>query len=504
MRLNLCSAMSMDVDFPLKAVLPKKEIGAERFLARYPEYDGRGITIAILDTGVDPGAPGLQVTSDGRQKIVDLIDTTGSGDVDTSTVLAAEKGFITSPFTGRQLKIPDDWENPSGQWHIGVKAAYELFPKLLQTRLNKDIKEKIWDPTHGSCLAAASQELDSWNDKYKDKNASLTYEEKLIKLELESRIELLALFDKEHNVAGPVYDCIVFHDGHTWRAVIDTSESGDLSSAKVMTSFRETGQYNTFGGKDMMNYSINVYNNGHVLSIVANSGSHGTHVASIAAGNFPDEPSLNGLAPGAQIVSVMIGDTRLDSMETGRSLVNGISAVIAHKCDIANMSFGEGAHWHNAGCVVEAMKEMTEKHGIIFVSSAGNNGPALSTVGCPGGTQTSIIGIGALITPDMMDVAYSMRERLPVNQFTWSSRGPTPDGYLGVNVSAPGGAIASVPNWTLKGSQLMNGTSMSSPNACGGIALVLSGLKASGIQYSPSSVRRGVENTASPVEGSSF
>ena len=37
--------------------------------------------------------------------------------------------------SGRLLSIPDDWENPSGEWHIGVKAAFELFPGSLRSRL---------------------------------------------------------------------------------------------------------------------------------------------------------------------------------------------------------------------------------------------------------------------------------------------------------------------------------------------------------------------------------
>jgi tripeptidyl-peptidase-2 len=55
---------------------------------------------------------------------------------------------------------------------------------------------------------------------------------------------------------------------------------------------------------------------GDLVQVVV-GGEHGTHVSGIIGGYYADQPELNGIAPGAQIVSVKFGDARMSTMVTG-------------------------------------------------------------------------------------------------------------------------------------------------------------------------------------------
>ncbi|KAM0047332.1 putative tripeptidyl-peptidase II [Helianthus debilis subsp. tardiflorus] len=486
----------------LASLMPKKETGADRFVEAHPEYDGRGVVVAIFDSGVDPAAAGLQVTSDGKPKVLDVIDCTGSGDVDTSTVVKADANGCIRGASGASLTINSSWKNPSGEWHVGYKLIYELLTDTLVSRLKKERKKK-WDEKNQETIAEAVKQLEEFDKKHTKVDETNL---KKTRADLQDRVDYLKKQPDSYDDKGPVIDAVVWHDGEVWRVALDTQSleddptCGKLADFVPLTSFKIERKYGVFSKLDACTFVTNVYNEGNILSIVTDSSPHGTHVAGITTAFHPKEPLLNGVAPGAQVVSCKIGDSRLGSMETGTGLTRALIAVVEHKCDVINMSYGEYTMFPDYGRFVELVDEVVNKYRVVFVSSAGNNGPALTTLGAPGGTTSSIIGVGAYVSPAMAAGAHALVEAPPEGlEYTWSSRGPTADGDLGVYVSAPGGAVAPVPTWTLQRRQLMNGTSMSSPSACGGVALVISAMKAEGIQVSPYSVRKALENTCTPI-----
>ena len=105
----------------------------------------------------------------------------------------------------------------------------------------------------------------------------------------------------------------------------------------------------------------------------------------------------------------------------------------------------------NFGRLVEMCSDLVRRHGKIFVSSAGNQGPALTSCSAPGSTTPALIGVGAYLSSAMKKTAYSMypissgdkssktstanapseddpqniQSMLPAQQYSFSSRGPS-------------------------------------------------------------------------------
>ena len=507
--------------------IPKEETKILDLLQSEPTADGRGVKIAVLDTGCDLAAAGLQETSEGLPKYLDFLDCTGDGDIDTSKTVtipeANETAVVIKGKSGRDLTL-GPWAPKAGsEVRLGSIRLFEFIPRSVRNRLLRE-RKAVFVTEHRQLIAQTQQTLDDLQSKInncpaptgddEEEKQKKADEKKQLILERKDMETLLGQYQgmmDSYEDAGPFMDVVLFqdeNDDNEYKAVIDLKADGNLTKSVPFSAFARKRQMGEFGFGSAVTFCIQIYDEGKTLSIVTDAGSHGTHVAGIAAANFGQNHIKNGVAPGAQVLACKIGDARLGSTETGTGLIRALIAAKKYGCDLVNLSYGEPSWQPDSGRVSQVFTDATKKWGITVFTSAGNDGPALSSLGSPGALSAPIT-VGAYVSSDMMVDQYSTlqaptedgEEALKDASYYFSSRGPTPDGLL-PDICAPGGAIAPIPRHALQGKAQYHGTSMSSPNACGVAACVLSAVKQKlGIsRLSPPELRKALQNTASTVE----
>lgn len=413
----------------------------------FPDADGRGVLIAILDSGIDLSTPGLAMTSTGDTKVLDLRDFSGEGRVALDLLRpdgdAVAIGGVRLTGFGRVRAL-----NAAGPWYGGTLHELAL----------------------GRLPGA---DLDG------------------------------------NGVNTDTLAVIVTRASDGWVLFADTDRDGSLDNERPIRDYlvaRETFAWRTEGRPAQITIAVNVTvespDGPPLLDLVFDQSSHGTHVAAIAAGrDMYGVRGFDGVAPGASLLGLKIANNAHGGVSVTGSKLRAMDYAIRFARQrnlplVINLSFGVGNEAEGAARIDAIVDSVLTTHpDVVMVTSAGNDGPGLSTLGFPASARLPIT-VGATwpaafsndAPPDGDVIAF------------FSARG----GELAKpEVLAPGFAYATVPRYDI-GDEVKNGTSMASPHVAGIVARLVAARRQAGQPVSARQIRQALMVTARPFSDAGF
>jgi subtilisin family serine protease len=438
--------------------LPTQDIGAPQFIAEHPTYDGRGVTICVLEPGpADMLVPELQdaTTLDGRttRKMIDVIDAIDPLDDDSWRVRMSEqvvaKGGSFS-HQGVRYVAPSD-----GEFRIGIfhEIAFEYPP--YDTIVNKQSTPK----------AGKGRFAVLWNERFNT----------------------------------------------VW---VDTNQNNDFSDELPIRDYNLHYEVGRFGRDDpatpireSIGFLVLVNTNGHFIDLVPLFGGHPTSSTSVAVGRRFFGGRMNGAAPGAQVISMLLGSGISGQIE-------GMILAAKHpKVDVVTMEYAMVSRLNDGNSTESVIFDrLVERYKKPIFISADNGGPAVATIS-ENASASKVITVGGYVSRDTWRSNYGVSVNDPDYIISFSSRGPRKDGGFKPDILAPAAVVAvsdyvyapvrgpgdpyALPPGYIRGA----GTSDASPIAAGAAALLISAAKQTGVPYDSARLKWAIKTTARHLQG---
>jgi hypothetical protein len=435
--------------------LPTRDIGAPQFIAKHPNFDGRGVTIALLENGVpDLLCPELQeaTTLDGKpvRKLIDVLDAYDPDDnnhkIKMDEVVSSNGRF---PYQGIEYTAPTD-----GRYRFGFFDA-------------------------------------TWDARIIDKGA---------------------IFDGRSSGSSGRFG--VLWDKGTNTVWVDTNQNRNFVDDKALTDYNVRYDFGVFG-KDNPNTPIRETEAFIIMADVRNEfirlyptlNAHTTAVASAAAGRGFFGGKMNGVAPGAQVISVV-------NSLTNHGVIEGMILAMRHpKVDVVSAQIASWERIKDGSSPVSIVWDrLVDLYKKPIVIGASNYGPGITTIsGVTSGSK--VLSVGAYIHRDTLRVNSNVVADQSDNIVGLSSRGPRMDGGFKPDVVAPDGGVyagwpAPVQGNGLTGTYKLPpgysigfGTSDSTPMASAAAALLISAARQTGIPNDADRLRWAMKSSARYLPG---
>lgn len=390
---------------------------------------GKGITVAVLDAGVDASHPAL------KDRVVYWYDATERIRVELKKYTVSNDSVQVDGLK-ESVVLPD-----------ALKGEAEVFTALVDESAIKD--------------SLATIDLKGDKKSYYDLNRNGSSDKFLV---------FLKKSDDGNQIYFDLNGDQKFEGASENTAKIDYNETTRENRSEGMVKFASRN--------NIIEYPLLLTEDGDksYIGFGKISSSHGTHVAGIIAANDPKN-GLLGAAPEANIMSIKIcnsGGCPQAAMLKGlvKAFYNG-----KYIPDVVNMSIGSlEQDYREAFSLV--LSDLSAKFGTTFFISSSNNGAGFRTHNHVGDSGP-IISVGAGVSKSTYQSQYNFPENGEMKEFRllhFSSLGPSYTSEMKPNIVAPGASISSVEAASGYMSH-MNGTSMSSPLAAGTFAAVLSNVR---------------------------